>query len=810
MNTISLAPELNALPLTPFKAAFMEALLAGPLLLEAEPGAGKSTLAPLWALEAAQGQGCVWLIQPRVLATCALASRLASLLGEAVGNTVGYQVPFDKKISANTRLLVMTPGILLQMLLHNPSLDGVAIVMLDEVHERALHQDLAWALLQETAILRDDLQLVLMSATPDPALSSKITNRLFAEGRCFPVQVDYQPPMNASDRYPETLPEQLLRALQSHPDWQQETVLVFLPGWKEIDACAGAVRGRFPTAAVFCLHSQVDAQEQQRAINPASGPRLILSTNIAETSLTIADVTLVIDSGLLRAARFEQRSGITRLATRRISMASARQRSGRAGRVRAGRCIRLWSPDQPLAAADLPEIRSSDYAPLALMLAHWGSPLEQLDWLEAPNPLAMARARQLLQQWQLLDEEGRITAAGLQVSALGTHPRIAALLQQARVASWQSGVVLLALALHFDWPFEGDYQALAKQANSHPHWRRMKQRWLQVLEAPEPEDKPEPRWSESLMARLFADRIGYRQESGRYRLNSGISVTPLAGSDSQWLIFPVIQPRHKGHSGVGLPLHLTEALRRQLGELQQTLVWRASRWQWHCQRLMGGVVIDESWQPLAAAAIPGGIIQWLRQEHRELPLSEEAAHLWYRARAVQQAGLLPLPALDEQHLWEHLEQWLAPFLDERSHPDRLPWLAALHFYLGYDNQQKIEALFPAKIRLPSGREVTVQFAADGQPRIAAKLQEFFGCEALLLAEGRIPLGIQLLSPNGSPLALTADLGSFWRQAYTEVKKEMRGRYPRHPWPDDPLHHAPTALTNRRLRALSDSDNGNAE
>lgn len=800
MNIIPIAPELNALPLMPFKAAFMAALSAGPLLLEAEPGAGKSTLAPLWALEAAQGRGCVWLIQPRVLATRALASRLASLLGEAVGYTVGYQVPFDKKTSANTRLLVMTPGILLQMLLHNPALDGVAIVMLDEVHERSLHQDLGWAFLQEAAILRDDLQLVLMSATPDPALSAKIGNRLFAEGRCFPVQVDYQPPMNTSDRYPEALPEQLLRALQSHPDWQQETVLVFLPGWKEIEACAGAVRARFPAAAVCCLHSQVDAKEQQRAIDPASGPRLILSTNIAETSLTIADITLVIDSGLLRSAQFEQRSGITRLATRRISMASARQRSGRAGRVRSGRCIRLWSQDQVLAPADLPEIRSADYAPLALMLAHWGSQPGDLEWLEAPNTLAMNYARQLLQQWQLLDENFRITKNGEKVSDLGTHPRVAALLLLANQYKQLSASVLqLALALHFDWPLSDDFAALAKQAQDHQHWRIMQKRWLQVLGMDAPPAQAQTVWPNELMARIFVDRIGYRQESGRYRLNSGISVAPVNTVDSDWLIFPAIQPRAKGHAGIGLPLQITDALKKTLGQVEREPVYRASAWHWHHCRMMGGVVIDESWSAVTLEELPLAVAGWIRQHHQTLPFPAAVQQLRSRAQALKNAGLLALPELGDAPLLASLEVWLAPFLEPHCRADALPWQAALAFYIGYDNEQKIDHLFPQQLVLPSGRHVKVDFADDGTPTIAAKLQEFFGCESLTLANGRLPLRIQLLSPNGSPLALTADLASFWRQAYPAVKKEMRGRYPRHPWPDDPLAHAPTALTNRRLR-----------
>ena len=341
---------LPPLPLTQLRGDFFNALQQTPLLLEAEPGAGKSTLAPLWVLANTAENKQVWLIQPRVLAAQALAGRLAELLDEKCGETVGYQVPYDSRMSNSTRLVLMTPGVLLQHLLQNPTLDNVACVMLDEIHERAVTQDLAWVFLQEVQILRDDLQLVLMSATPDPALQQQISNRLFAAGRCYPVTLEYQPPKQLPNQFPEKVDEHLLRILRNQPDWQQKTVLVFLPGWREIDDCAQIIARNFPTQKVFRLHSRVAANEQHQALDPVQGPRVILSTNIAETSLTIADVTLVIDSGLARRVDYEQRTGISRLRTARISMASAEQRRGRAGRVQAGHCIRLWSQDQSLAA----------------------------------------------------------------------------------------------------------------------------------------------------------------------------------------------------------------------------------------------------------------------------------------------------------------------------------------------------------------------------------------------------------------------------------------------------------------------------
>ncbi len=803
-------PDLPDLPLSRYRADVAAALAGGLLLLEAEPGAGKSTLAPLWTLADAPDGQCVWLVQPRVLAAQSLARRLAGLLGGPCGGTVGYQVPFDTQASETTRLLVMTPGILLQHLLHNPTLDGVFAVMLDEIHERSVNQDLAWAWLQEAQILREDLRLVLMSATPDPALQRQIPRRLFAEGRCFPVATHYQPPRQPAGKRPESLPEQVLRALASQPGWQQQTVLVFLPGWRAIDECVQALQSAWPGHSLLRLHSRVPAAEQACALDPAEGPRVILATNIAETSLTIADVTLVIDSGLVRRADFEQRTGLTRLRDARISLASADQRRGRAGRVQAGTCVRLWSQDQPLAPADLPEIRTTDYLPLALRLAHWGTPASELNWLEAPNALALQQARYQLQLWGLLDADGAITASGRQVSELGCHPRLAALLQAAlreTPGRLNSRLLLLALAIHFDLAAAGDWDswldAAATELNRHPHWRQQRQRWLSVLglAAADLADAPAPG---KALALAFNDRIGFRQDSGRYRLNSGISVEPVGNLEGDWAVFPLVQPRGRGHTGVGLVLDLDADTRRALSQEDCQLVFRQDRWQQHRRWLMGGVVVAEDWQPLSADALAPALTEHLRIRLAErgwesLDWPSAAASLLARARLLAARDLIQVPPLDTDALTRDLHRWLQPFLTPHARLDALPLEDALSHYLGFDTCRLVDRLLPARLELPSGRSVALTFNSDGVPEIAGKLQEFFGCPQLQLAEGRIPLRIHLLSPNGSPLAITMDLQSFWQQAYPAVRKEMRGRYPRHPWPEDPWSHVPTALTNRRLR-----------
>lgn len=804
-------PESPELPLAQYRDEFLAKLRGGSLLLEAEPGAGKSTLAPLWALEQASGEQAVWVIQPRVLAARALAERLAFMLDERCGQTVGYQIPFDKCSSGATRLLLMTPGILLQHLLQNPSLDGVAVVMLDEIHERAVNQDLAWAWLQEVQILRDDLQLVLMSATPDPALQQQMPQRLFAEGRCFPVTTLYQPPRHIANQsrnqWPEKLPDQLLRALTSQPEWQRSTTLVFLPGWREIEDCTRTLLNIFPQQKILRLHSRVPANEQTRALDPTEGPRVILSTNIAETSLTIADVTLVIDSGLVRRAEFEQRTGINRLRTAHISQASADQRRGRAGRVQAGHCVRLWSQDQALAAADLPEIRTSDYLPLALRIAHWGSAVNDLNWLESPGPLALQQAQQQLQLWQLLDEACKITARGEQVSELGTHPRIAVLLQIARPGGdLPHPLMLLALALHFELEAGADLaswlESAATELRRNSQWRTQKKRWLSVLGANEKLDQPLLAEQVSL---AFNDRIGFRQESGRYRLNSGISVEPLDRLDSPWALFPLLQPKPKGHAGIGLALTLTSTQQKQLSQHETRVLLKNQRWQRQTVWRMGGVVIAEQLEALAPAEIPPALIQALREKVTQqgwagIHWPAAATSLLSRARLLADLNLLKTaPKLDEESLLLTLENWLQPFLNTESQLDNPPLLTALECYLGYENCQQIATFLPDKITLPSGRAVALTFSAEGVPEISAKLQEFFGCEQLQLAGGKIPLRIHLLSPNGSPLAITTNLQTFWQQGYPETRKEMRGRYPRHPWPENPLEHAATALTKRRLQ-----------
>ncbi|MFY0663043.1 MAG: ATP-dependent helicase HrpB [Natronospirillum sp.] len=784
--------SLADLPLYAHRADFT-ADAGNPLLVEAEPGAGKSTLIPLWALEDCPADRQVWLIQPRILATRAVANRLASLHPQA--DAIGYQVPYERRINDSTRLMVLTPGIFLQRLLHDPALTDVHTIILDEVHERSMQQDIAWVWLQELLVLRDDLRVILMTATPDPALRQQVPQRLHAPGRQFPVHTQWVPP-NPQER----LSNAVVRALHHAKPEANATILVFLPGWHDIEATHRAITQQFPERLVVRLHSAVSSTEQQQAIDPTTGPRIILSTNIAETSLTVPDVTWVIDSGQARFQQFEQSTGIARLVTRQISQASADQRRGRAGRVQTGHCLRLWPESLPLAPADRPDILQTDALPLALLLAHWGTDTAQLNWPDRPSAMALQQAQDRLTQWGHLDELGRITPRGRQVSDLGTHPRIAAWLQQYH-RTIPKEALTLALALHFTPETGDDPEAWRNQADTqaarHPHWRQQAKRWLSVLALTVDQHAE---WKPEDVAAVLRDRIGVRQPSGLYRLDSGISVQGSQTIESSdWALFLSLQRRGDAHHGYAVPLTVAAEQQRAWSTPHHQLLHTRQGWVQETQWLLGGRLVDTQHMPLSDADVPDALLGLITAS----PLTPEnwdarAQALLAKARLAAEKDLLALPAVDTDTLFHRLSDWLLPFLSAHSQLDKLPWYEGLIYYLGSDVVRVLGDLLPEQITLPSGREAKVDYSA-GQPMVAGKLQEFFGASSMALADGRLPLTLHLLSPAGRPLAITADLASFWRNSYSGVRKEMRGRYPRHPWPENPEQHEPTHKTKRALQ-----------
>lgn len=791
---------------------------SAPLLIEAEPGAGKSTLIPLWLLRELQNnkdERIIYLVQPRILAAQSLAKRLASLTQTKLGDWVGYQVPQDNKTTKTTRLIVTTPGLLLQKVLNQPELAQVGCILLDEIHERSVNQDLLLAILQEAQLLNDSLELILMTATPDPKLQQAIGQRLYAAGFCYPVDVSYlAPALEKKSHYFERdeLPRLVVKALHSVDAIEQQTSLIFLSGWNAIEHCFVAIKTEFPTLPIYRLHSKVDMQEQSCALNDALGPRIILSTNIAETSLTIKDISLVIDSGLMRRQVFDQKNAVSRLRTGRISQASADQRAGRAGRLQAGQCIRLWSKDERLAAADLPELRATDYLPIALKLAHWGAPVESLPWLEKPNELALRSAFEQLRIIGLVNFEFGITPAGIQASDVGTHPRIAHLLINTASATNPALILLVAISLHFEWQQGDDFSSWIKTAEQeyakNIFWQKQAKRWVQQLNLSGADGRlaaAEVSANDGLIiAQAYADRIAVRQASGRYGLGSGAAFS--AKLHSEYVCALVLRRQGEVLIAIAIAIELNDELKHKFSQRVSKPCFKNGRWNWQHQRLIGERVIDEhtsAWDEALAKAvvqlIQDKLVEQLKNHFFSEQLPPAAKKLLLKARLLNQYQVIEVSALDDATLVAKLPEWLAPFVEPTTSFDNIPWRPALEYYLGYELLESIEQALPDQVALPSGRNVSVEFNEAGEICVAAKLQEFFGCEELTLADSRLPIKISLLSPNGSPLAVTSNLKTFWKNGYPDVRKDMRGRYPRHPWPENPLEHQATALTKKRLQ-----------
>jgi len=795
------------------------------VLLQAPTGSGKTTRVPPALLEADWRQEKrILMLEPRRLAARSAADFMARQRDEAVGRTIGYRTRLDTKVSGATRIEVVTEGILTRLIQSDPALTDYAAVIFDEFHERSLQADLGLALVRETQqALREDLRVVIMSATLETgALAAMLDNCpvVQAEGRSHPVELVYRPPAPRHRERPEAhIAACLLEALE------QETgsALVFVPGWREIRRLAERLEGRLPGNTRLCrLHGQLDASEQDAAIRPApSGQRkVVLASAIAESSLTIEGIRIVIDAGLQRRARFDPNSGMTRLVTERVSKASAEQRRGRAGRLEAGVCYRLWSESQQarLEPHTPPEILSADLAPVVLELAQWGvSDPDRLAWLDPPPRAPWQQAAELLARLGALDAQWRITPHGRAMLSLGLHPRLAHLVLVGRKIGLARTAAELAGLLQ---ERDGRYDSADLQLRLF-RLRQTKRPTGALLRARKAADRligrdPDTATCRQATGRLLAhawpDRIARsRGKRGCFLLANGRGAfldeaDPLAGEE--WLVACELDG-HAREARIFLAAAVDRSdLERDFVEHIETVesaAWDEQRGTVVArrQRRLGALVFEQTeLQQPDPEILQAGLLSAVRRRGLDtLPWTEAARQWQARAQLLHKLQPEQWPAFDDASLTERLEEWLLPWLAGKrrwSELQSLDLIVMLQSRLGHGRLREFDRLMPPSLGLPTGRSARLDYCAEGGPVLAVKLQAMFGCtDTPRVADGRVPVTLHLLSPAGRPLAVTADLASFWLNAYPEVRKDMRGRYPKHPWPEDPAAAAPTERTARR-------------
>ena len=825
-------------------------------VLMAPPGAGKSTVVPLVLLQEAWAAGKrILMLEPRRLAARAVALRMAQTLGEAVGYTVGYRMRLDTRVSRDTRIEVVTEGVLTRMLQTDPALEGVSAVLFDEYHERSLQADLGLALaLDARESVAPDLKIVAMSATLEGAAVSRLLGDapiVTAHGRSFPVETRYAgkglPPLpemgaaRGTQESPETLTARIVRrALEE----EAGDVLVFLPGAREIHRVRALLEGAATTPGgplqILPLYGELASEEQDEALTPAASGcrRVVLATNIAETSLTIPGVRVVVDCGLVRRLRFDPATGMSRLETERISRASAEQRQGRAGRVQPGVCYRAWSEgaQRSLAPFSPAEIVEADLTPLALELASWGvRDAAALRWLDPPPAAMLASARDLLGRLGALDVNGRITPHGREMARIGVHPRLAHMLLRGRetdalplaadlAALLSERDLLRGTAGARDADIRGRIEALRGEGDSGGIDRASLQRArrgardiLRQLGAAafQPRGATPAGSVGGLLALAFPDRIGRRRAGGegRFTLSNGRGAhfAEPQGLARQELIVAVDLDDRERDARIRLaaPLsrediekHLASRLARSdsvewNGREQAVLARRVLR--------LDDLVLEESALPeVPREQARAAMLEGIRQLGIEsLPWSREARDLQARAGFVRRLGgdFERWPDLSDAALAAAAGDWLAPWLDgitRREHLARIPLLDALLARLSWDERRELDVLAPTHLAVPSGSHIRIDYMDESAPAVSVRLQEVFGLEATpRIGAGRVPITFKLLSPAQRPVQVTRDLASFWRGAYAEVRKDLRGRYPKHYWPENPLEAQAVRGVRRR-------------
>ncbi|RAU83439.1 ATP-dependent helicase HrpB [Pontibacter arcticus] len=844
-------PDLPDLPVKEALPALLAALHTHTrAVLEAPPGAGKTTLVPLALLKADwRYDGKILMLEPRRLAARAAAQRMAELLNEPVGQTVGYWVRMEHVASAKTKIEVVTEGILTRLLQEDPALEGVTAIIFDEFHERSLPADVGLALaLDAQAVLRPDLRLLVMSATLDAAsvgswLEAPVVR---SEGRMFPVETLYLSPAEVAaagnrpaERLANLVPKAIRKALEKHPVGD---LLVFVPGMGEMRKIAQQLDGKLPAATdLHLLHGDLTLNKQLAAIQPApKGKRkIVLATSIAETSLTIEGVTIVIDGGFARVPKFVPRTGLTTLVTIPVSEAAANQRRGRAGRLAPGTCYRLWSSaDQlQLTPRQAPEICEADLTGLVLELALWGvKDATTLKWLDVPPPAALSLAKDLLVRLQAINEDQKPTKHGKALAALGLHPRLGHLVVRGQEMGLGATACAIAAILS-----EKDVLKSVEQNRSNllpdlalrlellqgkrPHTpgfqvdenglRRVREQTLYLQQRIREQNLSiKPDMAGLLTALAYPDRLAQRETSGKVRLITGQRAVLPTEFFSEAPFYGVAHLENNQQARVMLAAPVTkeellEHFAEQVAEVQEVY------WDEKTERVLarqttklGALLLDEKTQPkpdpeLVAAALLKAL---LAKGIARLPWSETAHQTRKRLAFLQQLNPEQWPDVSDEALEASIEVWLFPHLAglrSLEQVARLDFNEMLLSELSWEQRQEMDRLAPTHLPVPSGSRIALDYSEPATPILAVRLQEVFGMlDTPRIGGGKVPLLIHLLSPASRPVQVTRDLRSFWNTGYFDVRKDLRGRYPKHHWPDDPLTAQAIRGTKKRPQGFN--------
>ncbi len=797
------------------------------VILKAAPGAGKSTYFPLQLIQNQVVTGKVIMLEPRRLAARNIARYLAEQLGEQVGQRVGYRVRGETKVSASTQLEIVTEGVMTRMIQNDPELDGVDLLIFDEFHERSIHADTALALsLEVQEALRDDLKLVVMSATLDQeALQSLLPEACYieSEGRSFAVETRYAP-LTANDH----LPTVIAKNIESLMNKESGSLLAFLPGVAAIKQVQERLSHLPDDVEVCPLYGQLSFTEQQKAISPAEkGKRkVVLATNIAETSLTIEGIRLVVDSGLERVARFDLKNGLTRLEQTRIAQSSAIQRAGRAGRIEEGICVRLYSESQLKQQPQVPqpEILHSDLASLVMELAFWGTTdIHELKWLDIPSAAALQQAKQLLFSLGLITEQGQLTAEGKQAHDLGVEPRAAAMLIKSQFHSDKMVNVALAAVALIEEP-ERNVTNIAHSlhrwlSGSHPKQSLLLKRAQSLAHKLDTTFSLREVDEDALplvLSLAFPDRIAQQRANqfGRFALANGHGAEcrpddMLGGCE--YLVAIDLMRSHSNssqiHLACELDVNILQTTFDSLFSTEEVVDWdeKKGRLVAEKQRKLGQLVIERVSLPNPGKEkMTQALLTYVRRQGlSSLNWTPAAESLLERIRcAVDWLPEQAWPMFDEASLLDSLDEWLEPYMTSVASVkdlSKINLVEALNARLGWPLNQHLDEWLPEHYQLPTGTKKRIRYQHGHEPVLSVRMQEVFGeSTSPTVAIGRKRLVLELLSPAQRPLQVTSDLAAFWNGSYKDVQKEMKGRYPKHVWPDDPANHVATTKTKRQL------------